>query len=76
MPSKLIITVAPTGSVPTRKMNPHLPVTPEEIADSKGQPATNEQLVARIARIATEVGRAVATPEEARQILSLPGRHR
>jgi 3-keto-5-aminohexanoate cleavage enzyme len=34
MASKLIITVAPTGNVPTREMNPHLPVTPEEIADS------------------------------------------
>ncbi len=29
---KLIITTALTGSVPTKKMNPHLPVTPEEIA--------------------------------------------
>jgi 3-keto-5-aminohexanoate cleavage enzyme len=31
---KLIITVAPTGSVPTKAQNPHLPVTPEEIADT------------------------------------------
>ncbi|MEJ5358413.1 MAG: 3-keto-5-aminohexanoate cleavage protein [Desulfobacterales bacterium] len=29
---KLIITVALTGNVPTREMNPHLPLTPEEIA--------------------------------------------
>ena len=42
----------------------------------KGQLATNEQLVARVARIAAEVGRPVATPEEARQILGLPGRNR
>lgn len=28
---KLIITVAPTGSVPTKKMNPNVPITPEEI---------------------------------------------
>ncbi len=28
---KLIITVAPTGSVPTKKNNPHIPITPEEI---------------------------------------------
>ena len=34
MTSKLIITVAPTGNVPTREMNPHLPITPEEIADT------------------------------------------
>jgi 3-keto-5-aminohexanoate cleavage enzyme len=29
---KLIITAAPTGNVPTKEMNPHLPVTAEEIA--------------------------------------------
>ncbi|SFM72666.1 3-keto-5-aminohexanoate cleavage protein [Thermodesulforhabdus norvegica] len=29
---KLIITVALTGNVPTKEMNPNLPVTPEEIA--------------------------------------------
>ncbi|WP_027719370.1 3-keto-5-aminohexanoate cleavage protein [Desulfovirgula thermocuniculi] len=29
---KLIITIAPTGNVPTREMTPHVPVTPEEIA--------------------------------------------
>ena len=29
---KLIITVALTGNVPTKKMNPNLPVTAEEIA--------------------------------------------
>ncbi|MFH1134942.1 MAG: 3-keto-5-aminohexanoate cleavage protein [Pseudomonadota bacterium] len=29
---KLIITAALTGNVPTRDMNPHLPITPEEIA--------------------------------------------
>jgi 3-keto-5-aminohexanoate cleavage enzyme len=31
---KLIITVAPTGSVPTKEANPHLPVQPEEIAET------------------------------------------
>ena len=30
---KLIITVALTGNVPTKQMNPHVPVTPDEIAD-------------------------------------------
>eukprot|EP00033_Pygsuia_biforma_P000174 GCRY01000221.1.p1 GENE.GCRY01000221.1~~GCRY01000221.1.p1 ORF type:complete len:372 (-),score=97.90 GCRY01000221.1:161-1276(-) len=30
---KLIITVALTGNVPTKKMNPAVPVTPQEIAD-------------------------------------------
>ena len=31
---KVIITVAMTGSQPTRAMNPGLPITPQEIADS------------------------------------------
>jgi len=31
---KLIITVAPTGSVPRRKDTPHVPVTPDEIAET------------------------------------------
>lgn len=29
--TKLIITVAPTGSVPTKKNNPHIPIHPDEI---------------------------------------------
>ncbi|MBW1783720.1 MAG: 3-keto-5-aminohexanoate cleavage protein [Deltaproteobacteria bacterium] len=31
---KLIITVAPTGSLPTREMTPHVPITPEEIIET------------------------------------------
>jgi 3-keto-5-aminohexanoate cleavage enzyme len=31
---KLIITVAPTGSVPRKKNTPHLPTTPDEIAET------------------------------------------
>ena len=30
---KLVITVAPTGSVPRKKDTPHVPVTPEEIQE-------------------------------------------
>jgi 3-keto-5-aminohexanoate cleavage enzyme len=41
---------------------------------AKGQLATNEQLVARAVRIATELGIEVATPGEARDILGLPQR--
>jgi 3-keto-5-aminohexanoate cleavage enzyme len=33
MSRKVIITVAPTGSMPTRKNNPNLPITPEEVAE-------------------------------------------
>src|SRR6266508_2704797 len=31
---KLVITVAPTGSVPRKKDTPHVPVTPDEIAET------------------------------------------
>lgn len=41
---------------------------------SKGQLATNEQLVARTVRIASELGLEVASPREARDILGLPQR--
>ena len=71
--NKLIITVAPTGSVPTKEMSPHLPVTPEEIAetacrcreagasvihlharDAEGRPTLDAQVFARIHRLVTE----------------------
>lgn len=38
----------------------------------RGELATNEQLVARTVRIATELGREIATPAEARAALNLP----
>jgi 3-keto-5-aminohexanoate cleavage enzyme len=38
---------------------------------SKGRLARNEELVARVARIAQEAGRPVATPDQAREILGL-----
>ena len=70
---KLIITVAPTGSVPTKEMNPHLPVTPDEIAgtaarcleagasvvhiharDEEGQPTLDPVVFARIHALITQ----------------------
>jgi 3-keto-5-aminohexanoate cleavage enzyme len=39
---------------------------------SRGKLARNEELVARVARIAAEAGRAVATPDQARKLLGLP----
>jgi 3-keto-5-aminohexanoate cleavage enzyme len=39
----------------------------------KGELATNERLVARVARLAEELSRPVATPDEARAILQLGG---
>jgi 3-keto-5-aminohexanoate cleavage enzyme len=40
---------------------------------SKGKLARNEELVARVTRIAAELGRPVASPDDARRILRLPG---
>ncbi len=44
----------------------------DNIYYSKGRLARNDELVARVARIAAELGRPLATPQEARGILGLP----
>jgi 3-keto-5-aminohexanoate cleavage enzyme len=43
----------------------------DNIYYKKGELATNAQLVKRVARIAKELGREIASPDEARQILHL-----
>jgi 3-keto-5-aminohexanoate cleavage enzyme len=43
----------------------------DNIYYSKGRLATNAELVARVVRIATELGRPVATPGQARELLGL-----
>jgi 3-keto-5-aminohexanoate cleavage enzyme len=43
----------------------------DNIYYSKGRLATNEELVARVVRIAAELGRPIATPDDARRILRL-----
>lgn len=67
MNSPLIITIAPTGSVPTKQQNPYLPTTPEEIGktarlcreagaaiihiharDTSGQPTLDPDIFAEI----------------------------
>ena len=45
----------------------------DNIYYSKGKLATNDELVARVVRIAGELGRPVATPDQAREILGLRG---
>lgn len=40
---------------------------------TKGRLARNDELVARVAHVAENLGRPVATPQEARRILRLPG---
>ncbi len=102
---KLIITVALTGNVPTKDMNPDLPVTADEIAadvrrcadagavlfhvharDADQQPtldidafkersrkikAAAPEVIIQLSTGAREVGRDIASPDEARTILSL-----
>jgi 3-keto-5-aminohexanoate cleavage enzyme len=46
----------------------------DNIYYSKGRLATNDELVARVVRLANELGRPVATPDQARQILGLARR--
>jgi 3-keto-5-aminohexanoate cleavage enzyme len=46
----------------------------DNIYYTKGVLASNEMLVARVVRLARELGREVATPDEARRILRLPER--
>ena len=46
----------------------------DNIYYSKGRLATNEELVARVVRLAGELGRPVATPDQARRILGLARR--
>jgi len=46
----------------------------DNIYYAKGRLARNDELVARIARVAAELGRPVATPDEARRLLGIPSR--
>jgi 3-keto-5-aminohexanoate cleavage enzyme len=48
----------------------------DNIYYKKGELATNERLVERIVRLSKELGREVATPDEARKILSLVPRQK
>jgi 3-keto-5-aminohexanoate cleavage enzyme len=46
----------------------------DNIYYAKGRLASNDELVARVARIAVEMGRPPATPDQARELLGLPAR--
>ena len=59
---KVIISAAITGAVHTPSMSPYLPITPKQLADE-----------AVAACIADALGRDVATPDEARNLLGLKG---
>jgi 3-keto-5-aminohexanoate cleavage enzyme len=59
-------------NVHTILMGGHVRVGLEDnIYYRKGELATNEQLVERVVRLSRELGREIATPQEARQILKL-----
>jgi 3-keto-5-aminohexanoate cleavage enzyme len=61
-------------AVAAMTMGGHVRVGLEDnIFYERGRLASNEELVARIARIARELGRPLATPSEARRMLGLPG---
>jgi 3-keto-5-aminohexanoate cleavage enzyme len=45
----------------------------DNIYYTRGRLATNEELVERVVRIASELGRPIATPAQARLMLGLPG---
>jgi 3-keto-5-aminohexanoate cleavage enzyme len=64
----------PLGAVAIA-MGGHVRVGLEDnIYYAKGRLARNDELVARIARVAAELGRPVATPDEARRLLGIPSR--
>jgi 3-keto-5-aminohexanoate cleavage enzyme len=46
----------------------------DNIYYAKGRLARNDELVARVARIANELGRPVASPDDARRLLGIPAR--
>lgn len=54
----------------------HVRLGCQDLADyAEGVPATsNAQIVARIARIATELGREIATPDDVRRMLAMPSK--
>ena len=65
---KLIITVAPTGNVPTREINPHLPLTPDEIAADVFRSYQAGAAVAHL-HARNEAGQPTADPEVFGQIV-------
>ena len=66
----VIITVAPTGAEVTRQQNPHLPVTPREIADEVARSAGEGASVVHIhARL--DDGRPTTDPDVLRRIADL-----
>ena len=68
-PRKVIITCAITGSSHTPSMSPHLPVTPDEIAEAAIAPAEAGATVLHLHARNPEDGRPTQDPEAFRQFL-------
>lgn len=66
----VVITVAPTGAEVTREQNPHLPITPEEIADDVARSAEEGASVVHI-HARSDDGRPTTDPDVLRRIAGL-----
>lgn len=60
---KIIVSCAITGSIHTPSMSPHLPVTPEQIADSAVGAAEAGAAILHLHARDPETGRPLGTPE-------------
>ena len=69
MPSKVILTCAVTGAIHTPSMSPHLPVTPEEIADAAIAAAEAGAAIVHLHARDPKTGRPRQDPELFRQFL-------
>ncbi|MFG3254911.1 3-keto-5-aminohexanoate cleavage protein [Streptomyces sp. NPDC048172] len=69
MPEPVIITCAPTGGIHTPTMSPHLPVTPDEIADASVEAARAGAAVIHLHARDPRTGKPDPRPEVFRQFL-------
>ena len=69
MSSKVIITCAVTGSIHTPTMSPHLPVTPDEIADQAVEAARAGAAILHLHARNPETGQPTADPDVFMQFL-------
>ena len=69
MSSKVIITCAVTGSIHTPTMSPHLPVTPDEIADQAVEAAEAGAAILHLHARNPETGQPTADPDVFMQFL-------
>ena len=70
MPKPVIITCAPTGGIHTPTMSPHLPVTPEEIAQSSVEAAEAGAAIIHLHARNPETGKPDPRPELFQEFMS------